>query len=76
MAKFTLEEAGKQIFPELASYDTCFVIYYEGPVFTANDTDSIRYTLLATMQSDVHEEENAPAGMTNGKPFFYCQYLW
>lgn len=70
LAKFTLDEAGKKIFPELASCDTCYVIYYEGPVFIANPTDTIRYTLLATMQSDVHEEGNAPAGMTNAKPFF------
>lgn len=70
LSKFTLNEEGKKIFPELSSRDTCYVIYYEGPVFIPNASDSIQYTLLATMQSDVHEEGNAPAGMTNGKPFF------
>ena len=70
LSKFTLNEEGKKIFPELSSRDTCYVIYYEGPVFIPSAPDSIRYTLLATMQSDVHEEGNAPAGMTNGKPFF------
>lgn len=70
MAKFTLNEKGKEVFPELAQADTCFVIYYEGPVFVENEEDSVKYTLLATMESDVHEEGNAPENMTNGKPFF------
>ena len=70
MAKFTLSEAGKTIFPELASRDTSYVMYYEGPVFV-NAPDSINYTLFATMESDVHEEGGAPANMTNGKPFFH-----
>ena len=70
MAKFTLSEEGKTIFPELASRDTSYVMYYEGPVFV-NAPDSIHYTLFATMQSDVHEEGDAPANMTNEKPFFH-----
>ena len=69
LAQFTLDEAGKTLFPELAGRDTCFVMYYEGPVFV-DAGDSIRYQVLATMQSDVHEEGNAPANMTNAKPFF------
>lgn len=70
LAKFTLNEAGKQIFPELADRDTCYVIYYEGPVFIKNESDTIPNVTLAIMESDVHEEGNAPANMTNGKPFF------
>ena len=70
MAKFTLSEEGKSIFPELASRDTSYVMYYEGPVFI-NAPDSINYTLFATMESDVHEEGGAPSNMTNGKPFFH-----
>lgn len=70
LAKFTLNEEGEKIFPELSGYDTCYVIYYEGPVFVKNTSDSISNTVLATMESDVHEEGNAPANMTNGKPFF------
>ena len=69
LAKFTLNEEGKKIFPELASRDTNFVVYYEGPVFI-NAPDSINYTSFATMESDVHEEGGAPANMTNAKPFF------
>ena len=69
LSKFTLSEEGKRIFPELASRDTCYVMYYEGPVFI-NASDSINYTSFATMESDVHEEGDAPANMTNGKPLF------
>ena len=70
LAKFTLTEEGEKVFPELADRDTCYVIYYEGPVFIKNTEDSIQNTTLALMESDVHEEGNAPANMTNGKPFF------
>lgn len=70
IAKFTLTEEGKQWFPEIAERDTSFVMYYEGPVFIENETDTIAYETFAIMQSDVHEEGNAPANMTNNKPFF------
>lgn len=70
LAKFTLNEEGKRLFPELADRDTSYVIYYEGPVFIKNPSDSINSVTFAIMESDVHEEGNAPAGMTNGKPFF------
>lgn len=70
LAKFTLNEEGKKLFPELAGRDTSYVIYYEGPVFVKNPADTIGNTVLAVMESDVHEEGNAPANMTNGKPFF------
>lgn len=70
LAKFSLNAGGKRIFPELEGRDTCYVIYYEGPVLTANPSDTLRSVTLALMESDVHEEGNAPAGMTSGKPFF------
>lgn len=70
LAKFTLNEEGKKVFPELAGCDTCYVVYYEGPVFVKNSSDSIPNMVLATMESDVHEEGGAPENMTNGKPFF------
>lgn len=69
LVRFTLSNEGKSIFPELATRDTNFVVYYEGPVFI-NAPDSINFTLFATMESDVHEEGGAPANMTNAKPFF------
>ncbi len=71
MAKFTLNDAGKEVFPELAARDTNYVFYYEGPVFVDNENSAIEeYTVFGIMESDVHEEGNAPANMTNGKPFF------
>ncbi|NLZ94682.1 MAG: biofilm PGA synthesis protein PgaB, partial [Bacteroidales bacterium] len=69
LAKFTLSGEGKRIFPEIATRDTSFVMYYEGPVLI-NASDTINYTIFATMESDVHEEGGAPASMTNAKPFF------
>lgn len=70
LAKFTLNEEGKRLFSELADRDTCYVIYYEGPVFVRNEQDTISNIIFGTMESDVHEEGNAPVDMTNGKPFF------
>ncbi len=70
IAKFSLTDEGRKLFPEIADRDTAFVMYYEGPVFVKNETDTIHYTTLAMMESDVHEEGNAPANMTNNKPFF------
>ena len=69
LVKFTLSDKGETIFPELAARDTNYVVYYEGPVFI-NASDSINYTTFATMESDVHAEGDAPANMTNAKPFF------
>ena len=73
MAKFTLSEEGQKVFLEIASRDTSFLMYYEGPVFI-NASDDIDYTVFATMESDVHEEGGAPANMTNAKPFFHGNY--
>lgn len=70
IAKFTLTDEGKKLFPEIANRDTSYVMYYEGPVFVKNESDTISYQTLAMMESDVHEEGNAPADMTNNKPFF------
>lgn len=70
VAKFTLTEAGRALFPEVADRDTLHVMYYEGPVFVPAEGDSLTYTEFAIMQSDVHEEGNAPSNMTNNRPFF------
>jgi glutamine amidotransferase-like uncharacterized protein len=70
ISKFTLTDEGKRIFPEIAKRDTLFVMYYEGPVFIKKENDTISYETLAIMESDVHEEGNAPKNMTNNKPFF------
>lgn len=70
IAKFSLTKVGRDLFPELAARTLSYVMYYEGPVFVKSDTSSIHYTTFAMMESDVHEEGDAPANMTNDKPFF------
>lgn len=69
MAKFTLTEEGKEFFPEVAERDTLYVMYYEGPVFVPREGADIQYETLAIMESDVHEQGDAPKNMTNNKPF-------
>ena len=63
---FTLTDEGRQLFGAYAALDTLYCMYYEGPVLVPVGT----YTEFATMQSDVHEEGDAPAGMTVDRPFF------
>jgi len=70
ISAFTLTDSGRSLFPELSDLDTLYAMYYEGPVLIPNTESDIRYETFAIMQSDVHEEGNAPAGMTNGRPFF------
>ncbi len=73
IAKITLNDEGRKLFPELAQRDTCYVMYYEGPVFDIEKTKGIK--TFATMESDVHEEGNAPRNMTNNRPFFIANKL-
>ena len=70
IASFSLTNEGKKIFGEYANDDTLFCMYYEGPVFVPAPDDTIQFVEFATMLSDVHEEGDAPADMTNNRPFF------
>lgn len=70
LVAFTLTEPGRKVYGEYAHLDTLHCMYYEGPVLVAAPDDTVRYVELATMHSDVHEEGDAPAGMTNNRPFF------
>ena len=70
ISAFSLTAEGKKLFPELAKRDKSYVMYYEGPVLVKSDSIPIPYTTMATMETDVHEEGNAPANMTNNRPFF------
>lgn len=67
---FRLTPEGEAIFPELSGRDTLYVMYYEGPVLVERPGSEVSYETFAIMESDVHEEGNAPAGMTVGRPFF------
>lgn len=69
LVKFSLTEAGKEIFPELSNQDILFSQYYEGPVLIPAEQTKYPYTELATMLSDVHTVEGTPANMTNNRPF-------
>ncbi|MFA8436638.1 MAG: hypothetical protein ACEPOZ_19180 [Marinifilaceae bacterium] len=68
LAKFTLTAEGEEIFPELKGRKLSFCQYYEGPVLVPAKGD-IKYTSLATMESDVHTVAGTPANMTNNRPF-------
>ena len=68
VVRFSLTPEGKRLFPELAQRPMNYLVYYEGPVFV-DAQDGVRHDLLALMESDVHEEGDAPANMTNRKPF-------
>ncbi|HZK08720.1 MAG TPA: biofilm PGA synthesis protein PgaB [Bacteroidales bacterium] len=69
LVKFSVTEAGKKIFPELTNQEIYFSQYYEGPVLIPAKDSQYKYESLATMLSDVHTVEGAPANMTNNRPF-------
>lgn len=69
LAKFSLTPAGEKIFPELAGREISYAQYYEGPVLIPAEKSAYKYKELATMLSDVHVVESAPADMTNNRPF-------
>ena len=71
ISKVSLTDSGKELFPELSGDSLIYIMYYEGPVVVPGETPDIAYTTDAIMESDVHVEGNAPADMTNGKPFLY-----
>ncbi len=69
LAKFSVTEEGKKIFPELQGKEIYYSQYYEGPVLIPAKKSKYKYTELATMLSDVHLIKGTPANMTNNRPF-------
>ncbi len=69
LVKFSITEAGKQIFPELSNQEIFYSQYYEGPVLVPAKDSKYKYEELATMLSDVHIVEGTPSNMTNNRPF-------
>jgi hypothetical protein len=67
---YTLAPEGNEFFPELAGRGDGRVYYYEGPILVPPGDNPPRCTVLATMVSDVHLENDAPSGMTPGRPLF------
>jgi peptidoglycan/xylan/chitin deacetylase (PgdA/CDA1 family)/putative intracellular protease/amidase len=69
MIAFSLTQAGGEFFPELEASGPGLIYYYEGPLLIPA-SDPPRYTVLAAMDTDVHLENDAPAGVMPGKPLF------
>jgi putative intracellular protease/amidase len=69
LVKFSLTEAGQDIFPELKGQDIWYSKYYEGPVLRVPSAALFKGQSLSTMLSDVHTVEGTPADMTNNRPF-------
>lgn len=67
---FKLTKEGEKIFPELENLGHSFIHYYEGPVLVPIENKTENSAVVATMLSDVHLQNDAPEGMTPGKPFF------
>lgn len=65
---FDTAPEGLDLLPELRGWGTCHMYYYEGPILEPSEGGSPRYEVLASMKSDVHLENDAPAGMTPGRP--------
>ncbi len=70
MVRFSPTPQALDVFPEFRGREEAFMQYYEGPVLVPAAGGSC--TPLAVMRSDVHLENDAPAGMTVGKTFLAC----
>lgn len=71
ISKVSLDLEGDMLFPELMGRFFIYIMYYEGPVVRQSHKSFIGFRSLATMESDVHVEGDAPRNMTNNKPFLY-----
>ncbi len=66
---FSINKAGKKIFPELAKTDTAFYQYYDGPIYDIPEGSPIK--VLATLTSDISHKKGYPKNITPGKPAFF-----
>ncbi len=65
LVSFSLNDQGKEIFPELANYDSLFLQYYDGPMF---ETEGHKLSILGTIQTDIVTRDGYPHRVTPGKP--------
>ncbi len=65
LVSFSLNDQGKEIFPELANYDSLFLQYYDGPMF---ETEGHKLSILGTINTDIATHEGYPHGVSPGKP--------
>ena len=70
MVRFSFTPHTLAVFPEFRGQEQAFMQYFEGPVLVPAAGGS--FTPLAVMRSDVHLENDAPAGLTVGKTFLAC----
>ncbi len=68
LISFTTNKQGDEIFPELKEMDQAFIQYYDGPMY--NNIDSSKFTVLATVISDIATKKGYPKGVSVGKPAF------
>lgn len=66
LISFTSNEMGNEIFPELKVMEEAFVQYYDGPMYV--DIDSAKFTILATVNTDIVTKKGYPHGVSIGKP--------
>lgn len=62
-----LNAAGLEVFPELEGMEKSFLYYYEGPLMVPSAAGGA-HEVLGSFLSDVHLENEAPAGLMPGKP--------
>jgi hypothetical protein len=67
---FALNEAGEDMFPELSGLATAYLHYYEGPLLVPVSGKQPTCEVLGTIESDVALQNDAPTGVTPGKPMF------
>ena len=68
LISFSTNEMGNTIFPELKEMEQAFVQYYDGPMY--ENIDSSKFTVLATINTDIATHEGYPMGVSIDKPAF------
>ena len=64
---FSVTDVGLELLPELAGDGPQHIYYYEGPLLVPTRAGD-QAEVLATFVTDVHLENDAPAGLMPGKP--------
>lgn len=68
LISFSTNKNGNEIFPELKEMEQAFIQYYDGPMY--ENIDSTKFTVLATINTDIATREGYPKGVSIGKPAF------
>ncbi len=68
LISFKTTDQGDKVFPELKAMKNAFVQYYDGPMY--ENIDSSKFTVLATINTDIATKEGYPKGVSINKPAF------